>query len=229
MSAVKTFEDYLTNQVPQVDLGQFIIGLGITGIMGVLLAWTYSKFGKSHSNRSVFATNFILTAMATMLVITVVKSSLALSLGLVGALSIVRFRTAIKDPEELSFLFISIAIGLGMGADQKKITLVGFAIILIGYIIFRMRQFKWAGSTSMHLLLTSDKAASAPLKLITDSLPQHAVRWNLKRVSEGASGSELSFLVEFKDITSVQNLRDELKKHVPDWNINLMEYQGLFD
>ncbi len=51
----------------------------------------------------------------TLLVISIVKSSLALSLGLVGALSIVRFRTAIKDPEELIYLFFSIAIGLGMG------------------------------------------------------------------------------------------------------------------
>lgn len=229
MSAVRTFEDYLTNQVPQVDLGQFIIGLGITGIMGTLLAWAYSKFGKSHSNRSVFATNFILTAMATMLVITVVKSSLALSLGLVGALSIVRFRTAIKDPEELSFLFISIAIGLGMGADQKKITLVGFFIILAGFILFRLRQFKWAGSTSMHLLLTSSKTTETPLKLVSDLLPQHSVRWNLKRVSENAGASELSFLVEFKDMSNVQSLRDNLKKQVPDWNINMMEYQGLFD
>ena len=56
-----------------------------------------------------------------MIIITIVKSSLALSLGLVGALSIVRFRTAIKDPEELSFLFISIAIGLGMGANQGQL------------------------------------------------------------------------------------------------------------
>ncbi len=229
MSAVRTFEDYLTSQVPQVDIGQFIIGLGLTGIMGVLLAWTYSKFGKSHSNRSVFATNFVLTAMATMLVITVVKSSLALSLGLVGALSIVRFRTAIKDPEELSFLFISIALGLGMGADQKKITLTGFALILIGYVIFRLRQFKWAGSTSMHLLVTSDKEASTPLKIVSDLLPHHSVRWSLKRVSESNQGSELSYLVEFKTIDNVQSLRDSLKKQIPNWNINLMEYQGLFD
>ena len=58
-----------------------------------------------------------------MVMITIVKSSLALSLGLVGALSIVRFRTAIKEPEELSYAFLSIAIGLGLGADQRLTTL----------------------------------------------------------------------------------------------------------
>ena len=59
--------------------------------------------------------------LTTLLVISVVKSSLALSLGLVGALSIVRFRTPIKEPEELAYIFLAIAIGLALGADQKEV------------------------------------------------------------------------------------------------------------
>jgi hypothetical protein len=64
------------------------------------------------------------------LIITIVKSSLALSLGLVGALSIVRFRTPVKEPEELAYLFMAIAIGLGMGADYRLETSVGTILIL---------------------------------------------------------------------------------------------------
>ena len=60
-----------------------------------------------------------------MIIITIVKSSIALSLGLVGALSIVRFRAAIKEPEELTFLFICIAIGVGLGAGQRNIIIIG--------------------------------------------------------------------------------------------------------
>ena len=59
------------------------------------------------------------------------KSSLALSLGLVGALSIVRFRAAIKEPEELVYLFLVIATGLGCGADQIKITLIGVVVAIL--------------------------------------------------------------------------------------------------
>ena len=65
------------------------------------------------------------------LVIMVVKSSLALSLGLVGALSIVRFRTPIKEPEELVYLFLAIAIGLGLGAGQVLITTIIVLLILV--------------------------------------------------------------------------------------------------
>ena len=61
-----------------------------------------------------------------------VKSSLALSLGLVGALSIVRFRAAIKEPEELIYLFLTIAAGLGTGAGQIKITIFG---VIFGYFL----------------------------------------------------------------------------------------------
>ena len=75
----------------------------------------------------------------------IVKSSLALSLGLVGALSIVRFRAAIKEPEELVYLFLIIAIGLGSGANQLIITTVGiiFALfIIVIYSIYLKRSKK---------------------------------------------------------------------------------------
>lgn len=97
--------------------------LALNMLLGILLSsatmWFYTRFGKSLSNRARFAQTLPILTLITVLVISVVKSSLALSLGLVGALSIVRFRTAIKEPEELVFLFLAIGIGLGIGADQR--------------------------------------------------------------------------------------------------------------
>jgi hypothetical protein len=63
----------------------------------------------------------MMITMTTMLIITIVKASLALSLGLVGALSILRFRAAIKEPKELAYWFLAIAIGLDFGARQRVI------------------------------------------------------------------------------------------------------------
>ena len=70
-------------------------------------------------------------AQITFFIILIVKSSLALSLGLIGALSIVRFRTPIKEPEELAYLFLSIAAGLGLGASQTLPTVTSIIVILI--------------------------------------------------------------------------------------------------
>ena len=125
MKKLKTFEEFVTTQSFQVPILAFCLNLFMAGLLAVALKYVYVRYGKGLSNRKKFGENFTLITMATMMIITIVKSSLALSLGLVGALSIVRFRSAIKDPEELAYLFISIAIGLGMGAGQRLITVLG--------------------------------------------------------------------------------------------------------
>lgn len=113
-----------------LGFGAFLLNLIVGLILSLLVAWYYEHYGQSLSNRRKFARLLPVLALTTALVISIVKSSLALSLGLVGALSIVRFRTAIKEPEELAFLFIAIAIGLGVGADQRWITAAGTIGIL---------------------------------------------------------------------------------------------------
>ena len=91
---------------------------------------TYVKVGKSLNDKSYFSDTFIPLALITTLVITVIKFSLALSLGLVGALSIVRFRAAIKEPEELVYLFFVISIGLSNGANQFLLSIFATLVIL---------------------------------------------------------------------------------------------------
>ena len=72
-----------------------------------------------------------MVGITTFIIISIVKSSLALSLGLVGALSIIRFRTAIKEPEELGYFFMAISIGLGLGANQLYPTIIGFVVLVM--------------------------------------------------------------------------------------------------
>ena len=133
------FDNYLSQSSPQISLLSFSIGLVLTAISAYIVKLVYVRFGQTLSNRHGLGSLFIPLAMTTMLIITIVKSSLALSLGLVGALSIVRFRTAIKEPEELAYLFLCIAIGLGFGANQTVITILGLLLILA--IITLSRKF----------------------------------------------------------------------------------------
>jgi len=121
------------NQVIQIDLLNFASSLLVAIILSFFVQITYNRTSKTLSNQNNFSRIFILLCLTTTIIITIIKSSLALSLGLVGALSIVRFRAAIKEPEELVYLFLVIAVGLGCGANQLIITTVGiiFALILI--------------------------------------------------------------------------------------------------
>ena len=102
-----------------LSLTTLIVDLLLGALLSSVVAWYYARFGESFTNRVKLARLLPILCLTTLLVISVVKASLALSLGLVGALSIVRFRTAIKEPEELLYLFIAIAIGIGLGAGQR--------------------------------------------------------------------------------------------------------------
>ena len=134
-----------------LSITEFIINLLLTAILAMILKLIYQKFGNSLSNRKQFGGNFLMLAMTTMLIITVVKSSLALSLGLVGALSIIRFRSAIKEPEELGYLFLAISIGLGMGANQVLVTIVAITIILLMIVLISLVSSKFHKNQNLHI------------------------------------------------------------------------------
>ncbi|MCP3917131.1 MAG: DUF4956 domain-containing protein [bacterium] len=138
-----------------IQLTTVVVNLLLAGAMAHALGFVYVRCGRSLSNRRAFARTFVLLACTTTLIITVVKSSLALSLGLVGALSIVRFRAAIKEPEELAYLFLTIAIGLGLGANQLQVTIAAFALIVA--FVFASRVGRGVRSDhDMLLTVTSD-------------------------------------------------------------------------
>ena len=111
-------ENFFLNQNIEIDFGNFLIGLILSLLLAYCVKLTYIKVGRALNDKDYFSDTFIPLALITTLVITVIKFSLALSLGLVGALSIVRFRTPIKEPEELVYLFFIISIGLANGANQ---------------------------------------------------------------------------------------------------------------
>ena len=131
MDIFNSFEQYLAQSKAQIPILGFIFNLIFTGLLSSVLKQVYIHYGDTLSNRKIFGKNLIMISMTTMLIITVVKSSLALSLGLVGALSIIRFRTAVKEPEELAFLFLAISIGLGFGANQGSITVIALIVIIL--------------------------------------------------------------------------------------------------
>lgn len=128
--------ELLIKQNIVLELDNFILSLLLATLLSLLIQYCYLKYSNSLSNKLDFSKNFVMLGIATTIVITIVKSSLALSLGLVGALSIVRFRAAIKEPEELVYLFLIIATGLGCGAGQIKLTAVGIIFALIVTVVY---------------------------------------------------------------------------------------------
>jgi uncharacterized membrane protein YhiD involved in acid resistance len=139
----------LQNFEVNLSFGSIVFAMFLSALSAEAIAIVYRKYARSLGNRVAFSQIFWLLATITTVVITIVKFSLALSLGLVGALSIVRFRAAIKEPEELVYLFLVIAIGLSMGAGQFKAGLM-LTIFVIVAIIIHSKFDSRKGNTSQY-------------------------------------------------------------------------------
>ncbi|KGG20711.1 hypothetical protein EV11_1122 [Prochlorococcus sp. SS52] len=157
-----------------------------------------------------------------MVIITIVKSSLALSLGLVGALSIVRFRTAIKEPEELVYLFLSIAIGLGLGANQTIITIIGF-IVIVSYLIVRSRYMKRSEVSYMNLVITYPAPNQEDFENIIEILSSYCSKLNLKRLSDNTGQLEAQLRLEVTNFKRMIEIRNKLNSRYPNINLNFVD------
>ena len=132
---LKSLENFILNSAPDISYSNFIIAILVSAFLAFIVKLAYIRISRTLNDREYFSDIFVPLAIITTLVITVIKFSLALSLGLVGALSIVRFRAAIKEPEELVYLFFIIGIGLANGANQFLVSIIcTFFIILILFI-----------------------------------------------------------------------------------------------
>lgn len=217
--SISTFKDFLQyEKIQTVGLVEFSTNLVLSAILSSILAVIYIKYGNSLSNRKLFAKNFIILTITTTFIITVVKSSLALSLGLVGALSIVRFRAAIKEPEELNYLFLSIAIGLGLGAQQISLTIISFILITTFIIIQNLFLNKKKVFHKNFILKITNKEKFSDLKKINNILTKYCNFVKLQRVEEDENYNEINFILNFENIDKFieckKEINDELKASI---------------
>ncbi len=227
MNRMQTFEQFLTTSNINIPISTFIINLLIAVLLAFLLAYIYVRYGNSLSNRSLFGRNFYLLTATTMMIITIVKSSLALSLGLVGALSIVRFRAAIKEPEELAYLFFTIGIGLGLGADQRLITIVAFIIIAPIIIIRKRMSSKNEGNQNLNLSISCNEGDKIELEQLIKTLNEYCSVVNLKRFDETKERLEASFLIEFVDFDKLNAIRKSLHGLNNSLKISFLDNKGM--
>ena len=145
----------------------------ICAISSYILKIFYERYSNSIIPKNTISRILPILSLITFLVILVVKTSLALSLGLVGALSIIRFRTPIKEPEELIYLFLSIGLGLGYGANQTLITISIFTGILL--IIYFM-NFKKKDSLDYNLSISFLENKNANIETINNLIKNYCNR-----------------------------------------------------
>ncbi len=226
MQLPPSLTDMFWNPATVNALPGFVVSLGVAALLGLLLGQAYVRFGTSLSNRRLFARNFLLLTVTTTLIISIVKSSLALSLGLVGALSIVRFRAAIKEPEELAFLFLAISVGLGLGAGQGLITVVALFLIL-GFIAIRSLVRGRPEQPNLYLTVTSPAPGKLTASQILEALSATGAVASLRRFDETAESVEASLLVDFKEVGKLEKFTQRLRELSAGVRISCLDDRGL--
>jgi len=207
-----------------------LVNLSIGVLLSLVLRWHFKRFGSTLSNREEFAQVFPFILLTTVLIITVVKSSLALSLGLVGALSIVRFRTPIKEPEELAYLFIAIAMGLGLGANQTLPTVVAGLSILA---IMALLNWQHLENHSKNLYLSidwQDKENEQPdryLERLSEVIAKHVVSSDLRRFDVRGKTIEATYFLDIASVDNLSALTDELRRIFPAIGVTFLDQNQL--
>ncbi len=205
------------------------VNLAIGVLLASVLAVVYQRYGRSMTNRALLAGNFVMISLTTTLIISIVKSSLALSLGLVGALSIVRFRAAIKDPEELAYLFLCIGIGLGLGADQRLITVLAFTFIAI---VIAVASAWRRGNQPQNLFITfetSQDDGQDSLHRVLEVLRNRTQGVDLRRVDTKNDSLQASVLISVPEAPVLEQIIAEMKTVKPDASVTFIDQSRQFD
>jgi hypothetical protein len=158
-----------------------------------------------------------------MLIITLVGSSVALSLGLVGALSIVRYRAAIKEPEELSYLFLAIATGLGMGANQPVITILAF-LILTSVIWVRHFIKPLNKLNSYNLVVNLQNPKEGNMEQIIGIVGLAFNRPVLRRFDQSKDNLDIAFRVRVKNLESLTTCKNDILK-IENTSVSFVDIQ----
>jgi hypothetical protein len=218
--------DQLLNLSESVDTLTFFINLVVATILSLALRAFYVRYGQAVANRSKFATNFMPLALTTMLIITILKSSIALSLGLVGALSIVRFRAAIKDPEELIYLFLVIAIGLATGANYPL--LVTVAVVLIMVLLYV--NYKIAGQqvyTKENMLYVNIASTNTEVNSFVSILQEKMDFVELKRMDRNEQGIDITFICKAPNLDAITEMQDLIVQNNPQTTVSIVDQPDL--
>lgn len=214
MDKLLSFSDFLdgnflkSNFFGNINYVDILMCLFVTLMISLYIFYIYRKSYSGVVYSYNYNASLVLMSLITSMIIMTISSNLVLSLGMVGALSIVRFRTALKEPLDIIFMFWSIALGITTGAKLYLIAIIGS--LFIGIVTTLLMRFKNSNNIFLLIVQYEDKAKDNLL----GKLGELDYKIKSKSVSRGIieltlelklMGSDLNFIEELSDIRGVLN------------------------
>jgi len=187
------FKSSFLKSVAEVSVTDVILAMAFAVVIGAFIFFVYKKTFQGVMYSSGFGITLIGLTMVTTLVILAVTSNVVLSLGMVGALSIVRFRAAIKEPFEIVFLFWALAVGIVVGAGMFLLAVIGSIIIGVILVVFARRKI----GEHPYILVVNCENGEAEEAVVTE-LKKYVAGSTVKAKTVTPAGVELSVEVRLK-------------------------------
>lgn len=213
------FKSSFLESITEFSLLDTLIGLGAALLIGLFIFVIYQKTLTGVMYSSGFALTLVGLSLVTTLVIMAVTSNVVLSLGMVGALSIVRFRAAIKEPVEIVFLFWSLAVGIVIGAGMIPLAVLGSAIIGVILLLFANRRVR--SQPYLLVLRCENEVAEQSVMEILKRQTSHVV---VKSKTIRAQSIELTAELRTKDAST--GFVNELSRIFGVEDATLVAYNG---
>jgi uncharacterized membrane protein YhiD involved in acid resistance len=199
----------------ELTVDRVVLALVMSFLINLLILVIYRKTFKGVVYNRQFGVGLVLTGLVVTLVVLPISSNVALSLGMIGALSIIRFRTAIKDPKDIVFTFWTITVGIICGAGLYIVGIVGVPIIAGMFLILDKAKIK--GSDPYLLVVHYSSDAEAPVQA---ALPKHKVR------SRAVNAEGVELMAEVRLSSKEMPKVDELLKIKGVKDASVMSYSS---
>ena len=203
MSFNDIFKSSYLENVTAIDIPDMIIALVLAFLVGLFIYYIYQKTYRGVMYSASFGVTLVALTMITTLVILAVTSNAVLSLGMVGALSIVRFRTAIKEPLDIAFLFWSIAAGIVLAAGMIPLAVIGSAVIG-GVLILFVNRKTYTRPYIVVLRCENEVAETAVTDYLKDNVEKYSVK--SKTVQKGLIELDVEVRLKDEDTYFVNNM-----------------------
>lgn len=219
MSFNDIFKSSFLESVSEFSVIDTLLGMAVALVIGLFIFMIYKKTLTGVMYSSGFALTLVGLSLVTTLVIMAVTSNVVLSLGMVGALSIVRFRAAIKEPVEIVFLFWAIAVGIVIGAGMIPLAIIGS--VIIGLILLLFANRKIHNNPYILVLILADEPAEKNALIV---LGQSVEYYVVKSKTVNAAGIELT--VELRTKNATMQFVNQIQSIPGVENATLVSYNG---
>lgn len=210
-----------------VGLQEMLKGLGLELILATIIYFHHRRFGSGPSSQQSFGPVLPFVALTTFLVISVVRSSFALSLGMVGALSIVRFRTPVKDPFELAYIFLAIASGIGAAAGQRLITAIVTPLILLMMLIMRWHHRYGSESVLLSVDVEGVSLAQEAFDTVSAAIRSNTAKSSFMRYEIHQSVLHLTAETQIDEPEAMSRIVDQIRATYPTANVSFHDASNM--